>query len=86
MYAKVKTTTIFFALICLSACATAKIIPGPDGTPHQLVSCGSMEKCYEKAAEVCGGKYKIINTTSDTSGFSNSPTSTSYNLLVKCEN
>ena len=74
-----------FALLCLSGCATAKMIPGPDGTDHQLVSCNSMEACYKKASEVCGGKYKIVNTTTDTSGMANSSTSTTYELLVKCD-
>lgn len=74
----------------LSGCATssAKPMVGPDGSAHQLVTCGYIEGCYEKAREACGGNYKIVNSTSDTSGVSDhvsSTVSTDYQLLVKCE-
>jgi len=69
--------------LVLSGCGTANVINGPDGTPHQLISCSNIEGCYQKAAEVCG-KYKIINTSSETSGM-NGTTGTTIKLLVKCE-
>ncbi|HRO68039.1 MAG TPA: hypothetical protein PL182_10780 [Pseudobdellovibrionaceae bacterium] len=72
------------AALVLWGCASAKIITGPDGTENQLISCGGVEYCYEKAREVCGGNYKIVNTSSRTSGDGLS-TSTQINLLVKCE-
>ena len=61
----------------------SKIINGPDGTPHHLVSCSYIESCYESATEVCGGKYKIVNTSNEVSGDAQSTSSTT-NLLVKC--
>ncbi len=71
-------------ILVLSACAAStKIINGPDGTPHQLVSCSDIESCYEKATEVCGGKYKIVNTSNQVSGDAQNTSSTT-NLLVKC--
>lgn len=80
---------IFFglslALGCLGlfGCATAKAIIGPDGTENQLISCEAIGQCYEKAHEVCGGPYKIVNTSTETSG-TNGITGTEINLLVKC--
>jgi hypothetical protein len=74
-----------FILICsgLLGCATATTIIGPDGTTNQLISCAAVEQCYEKAREVCGGFYKIVNTSSETAGV-NGTTSTQTKLLVKC--
>lgn len=66
------------------SCATSKMIVGPDGSSHQLVSCSGVEYCYEKAREVCGGNYKIINTSTKTDGSGNF-VSTETSLLVKCE-
>ena len=70
----------FFA----SSCETARIVTGPDGTPHTSLYCGIIEKCYERAREACNGNYKIINTSNETSG-THGVTSTSHKLLVKCE-
>lgn len=67
----------------LSSCATSKAIIGPDGTENQLISGNSIEQCYEKANEVCGGPYKIVNTNSEVSGMYGD-TSTTVKLLVKC--
>ncbi len=74
---------LLLSFVCLLGCATAKTIIGPDGTVNQLISCHSIEDCYEKAREVCNGPYKIINTSSQTSGF-NGNTSSEIKLLVKC--
>lgn len=82
---KIRLLKAVTSILCLNlaACATAEIINGPDGTPHQLVTCGDVKGCYEKAAEVCGGKYQIVNTSNHVSGGAQS-TSTTTNLLVKC--
>jgi hypothetical protein len=72
--------------LLLASCqlAQVKTIQGPDGTKNHLISCSSVEHCYAKAAEICG-KYSIVNTSSDTSSLGDkSPTSTTVNLLVKC--
>ena len=68
----------------LQSCATAKAIVGPDGSTNQLITCSSIELCYEKATEVCGGKYNIVHTSSEVSG-SEGNTYTSLKLLVKCD-
>lgn len=78
----------FLALLIASAhllgCTTAKPILGPDGTEHQLISCSEIEGCYSKATEVCGGKYKIANTSTETSGAAGY-TGSETKLLIKCE-
>jgi hypothetical protein len=73
-------------IVCSCAmfgCETVTPVIGPDGTENQLISCGLVERCYDKAREVCRGPYKIVNTTSETSG-TNGSTSTVVKLLVKC--
>ncbi len=80
----------FFYLVLLLSfmghlgCASAQKIVGPDGTDNILVTCDSVELCYQKATEVCNGTYKIVNSNSNTSGY-NGITGTSINLLVKCD-
>lgn len=75
---------IFFILIVSCSHVSQKTVVGPDGSKHKLVSCIGVEKCYEKAAQLCG-KYKIVNTSHDTNGIGNSPTTTTIKLLVKCD-
>ena len=65
-------------------CVSARTVVGPDGTENQLVSCYSVERCYENAREVCGGNYKIVHTSTDTSSTDGTP-STETKLLVKCD-
>ncbi|MBT3584705.1 MAG: hypothetical protein HN509_07350 [Halobacteriovoraceae bacterium] len=78
-----RAISLLVLLTLLQSCASSKQIVGPDGSHHQLVSCPSIDMCYEKATEVCGGKYKIVNTSTETSG-SQGYTSTDTKLLVKC--
>lgn len=76
--------TIIPILLSLLGCATATPIIGPDGTQNQLISCSSVEACYEKAREVCGGNYKIVNTNTEVTGGQNY-TGSEIKLLVKCD-
>ena len=80
----IRIFAIVALVLPLMSCATAKAIKGPDGTDHQLISCESIEYCYEKATEVCGGKYKIVNNTSEV-GSTPQVITTTTRLLVKCE-
>ena len=80
------TRLVFFALFLgLAGCASVKTekIAGPDGTENQLISCYQIEDCYKKASEICSGPYKIMNTSSETSGY-NGITGTTVKLLIKC--
>jgi hypothetical protein len=65
-------------------CQTTRTITGPDGTPHQLITCQAIEYCYEDATKVCGGKYRIVNTSSQVETVFKETSSTTK-LLVKCE-
>ena len=76
-------TTIFAIYLSSFGCATATPIIGPDGTENQIISCSEIEQCYNKAREVCGGNYKIVNTSTETSGY-NGMTGTDTKLLAKC--
>ena len=76
-------TWLMLACLGFTGCATAKAIIGPDGSENQLISCPNVDLCYEKAREVCGGPYRIVNTNSETSG-SQGYTATETKLLVKC--
>ncbi|MCB0393145.1 MAG: hypothetical protein KDD25_01220 [Bdellovibrionales bacterium] len=67
----------------VSGCVTASAITGPDGTINQLITCDSIELCYSKAREVCGGTYKIIDKTSNVVGV-DEYVGTETKLLVKC--
>jgi hypothetical protein len=51
-------------LAVLTACATAKQIVGPSGTPAYSIRCGAAvaDACYEKAGEVCPNGYTVLNS------------------------
>lgn len=72
------------AIITVSCAPPIKTITGPDGTPHKLVSCNGIEACYEWAAQACGGKYQIVNTSNQVSTLGKNVSSTT-DLLVRCE-
>lgn len=83
---KLMTRTIFFlGILNFIGCVSTTVTPitGPDGTENQLISCPTVKNCYDKAREICGGPYKIVNTSSETSGM-NGSTGTTVDLLVKC--
>ena len=46
-----------------SGCATSNQIQGPNGKPAFFIKCGSavLQKCYEKAAEVCPSGYSMLD-------------------------
>ncbi len=77
--------TKLFLLMFIVSCAHTKnkMIKGPDGSEHQLVSCSEIENCYNKAAEICS-TYKIVNTSDETNGSDGKTFSTTH-LLVKCD-
>ncbi len=66
-------------------CASSKNVEGPDGTPHKSITCSQLGKCFEKAAEVCRGSFKQVETTSKTIPGYNGTTTEEITILVKCE-
>lgn len=82
-----KNTTfvpVLLSTLLILGCSTVSTITGPDGTDHQLLSCRQIEDCYSEATKICGGKYKIVNTSSETSG-NDGKTETETKLLIKCQ-
>jgi hypothetical protein len=79
-----KTFLLLLPLSVLAACSSTRTLVGPDGTEHRLVSCGTIENCYEEARKDCRGNYDIVNTTSETSSSPNGILSV-QNLLIKCQ-
>ena len=51
---------------------------------HAVYQSFKAQYSIEIAAKVCGGKYKIVNTSNQVSGDDKSTSSTT-SLLVKCE-
>lgn len=51
--------------VALSACATARPVALPNGTQGYAIHCSGaaldISDCMNKAAEVCGGKYNILD-------------------------
>ena len=75
----------FLILILLTACASSKNVKGPDGTPHKLITCSQLGKCFEKAAEVCHGSFRQVETNVQTIPGYNGTTTEEIKILVKCE-
>ena len=76
---------ILLLLFFFFGCASSKNVKGPDGTPHKLITCSQLGKCFEKAAEVCEGSFKQVNTETKTIPGYNGTTTEEIKLLVKCE-
>jgi len=74
-----KYISLILIAFALAGCASTQTVVGPDGTEHQLLTCTFMSSCYDKAAELCEGRYKIVST-------SEAWNSSSTHLLIKCMN
>lgn len=74
-----------FIFLLLIGCASSKNVTGPDGTPHKEITCGTLGKCYEKAAEQCAGEFKPVETVINEIPGYNGTTTEEIKLLVKCE-
>lgn len=74
----------YLSVLLLAGCAaTAKPIPGPDGASSYMVECTQSqgwEQCYEKAAEVCGGRYSVQDRITGYVGMTEQ-----RRLLVSCQ-
>lgn len=66
-----KTFALIGALL-LTGCVTTKPVALPSGQQGIAVNCPgngfSIADCMNKAAEVCGGPYKVIDSSSEVSG------------------
>lgn len=71
--------------VLLIGCASSKNVKGPDGTPHKMISCSQLGKCYEKAASECAGQFKPVETEINEIPGYNGTTTEEIKLLVKCD-
>lgn len=89
-----RMTAATICLLALTGCVNvAKQVQLPDGSQgYTIAHCRSMNSCYTKAAEVCGGPYDIIGSTTTTQGSGSVvngvgvfSTSSGYEMAVKCK-
>jgi hypothetical protein len=82
------------AITTLSGCATeviAKKFVGPNNKTAYSMDCrGDVQKCYEKASELCVDGYQIINSTSSSQLITNPHTKQSIsiqdiNVAIECK-
>lgn len=80
------------SLAALTACSVAHKATLPDGSQGFVISkCRDLSNCYNRAAELCGGKYEILNQGTVNQGaiFGNNGTvsgamGSSHEITVKC--
>lgn len=76
-----KGAIIMAAVLVVTGCVQAEIVPGPDGQPAVLIDCSdswSDGDCYREAAKHCPSGYELLPP----------PTVTSYTprtfIFVRC--
>lgn len=54
---------VFAASPLLAGCALVTEVKGPSGRTNYSIKCGSdlIEKCYQKAAELCPSGYEMVD-------------------------
>lgn len=68
---------VLLAATLLCGCAIATSTSTPDGSKGYAVHCGMVvSACFDKAAEMCGGQYTIIDRITQ---------GTANNLIVSCK-
>jgi hypothetical protein len=85
---RIKTGVLFIGIFFLSGCANDFFtsLNGPNGKPALLIRCALIEKCYEKASEMCQNEYTIINTAHELFGQSaNMQPYYTTNLFIQCK-
>jgi hypothetical protein len=58
----VKTGSLFAIALLGAGCVSTTTVAGPDGSEDELVRCSDSADCYDKAREVCGGPYQIMDS------------------------
>jgi hypothetical protein len=60
-----RKTLELLVLLALGGCVTARPVALPNGTQGYAIRCPGGHRdiadCMNKAAEVCGGKYQVLN-------------------------
>lgn len=64
-----KYLPLVMLVMLLSGCSIAHEAALPDGTRGYVIShCHDLSYCYNRAAELCHGKYEILNQGTDANG------------------
>lgn len=79
-------------VVLLAGCTTVTRVPLPDGRLGYVIDdCSKMADCYIKAAEVCGGKYELIDRNgksgvqvSGAEGSTSAFMTSKYSMTVRC--
>jgi hypothetical protein len=69
--------------LALGGCVTVKPVALPSGKSGHLITCSESAQCMNKAAEICGGPYEIIQTQSTVAG-ANGYVGTQLEMAVSC--
>lgn len=75
--------------VALAGCVTTEQVPLPNGeTGWYIGDCDGPPTCYKKAAELCAGKYEIVNQSQDVVGVpmnsGGTIVGTSHGMTIKC--
>lgn len=52
-------------LFLFVSCSSHETYTAGDGSEQYEVTCGAKSGCYKDAANLCGGKYQVIDTAKD---------------------
>lgn len=87
---------VFAVAAVLSGCVTARPVALPNGSQGFSIRCDGpardVSSCMNKAAEICGGPYKIVTGSSESNGGAIAPVGNagifvagrSRNMIVAC--
>lgn len=87
-------TTIFLAALTLCGCLNVpNPVTLPDGSQGFTIHrCRSMNACYNKAAEICGGQYEALDSSARgygsvtvVNGIGAGSSGTEFEIMVKCK-
>jgi len=78
-----KASIVLGVALAIGGCVTVKPVALPSGKAGHLISCSDSAQCMNKAAEICGGPYEIIQTQSRVAG-ANGYVGTQLEMAVSC--
>lgn len=67
-----RTTLLLMTTLILTACVTARPVALPDGRQGYTIHCPGTARdigdCMNKAAQVCGGAYQVMDRETESRG------------------
>ena len=75
---KILLVLSLLGLVTLFGCTSAEELTLPDGSKGYNIKCyDSKSKCFDKAREICGGNYKVFESSGTPQG--------GFIMTIKCE-